>query len=489
MAMPSSWWSLNASASWRSGCRFKNDWSGADVYDGPSINRVICYDGDGIWQGVDSSMTIDSQWGAFHWVRQNGNLAGTSIPALGVAIGQSSQKHYPVYEETFSEGDIFPQVKASDGSHYSQRLLGFSSSDGTEPSDDTYYTVYYKPDYSGIEGQDTGDDSYCHLYHSQPPVYYGYPAQVISAIVMEAIDIDDYSLTVSDFIDTSSFDDSYDAQCDDTNGSQYGYPRDHPSLVAHAKYGEPIVDTLKRVSRHAWEYLGIGINTKLVYRHRSADAVAVVNSDHIIGNVNFSYMDDFLYNKIHMRMGVGRLIYNWDETPSDGPAPNLDGSGFAGGDTLTEDVSEDTSLQLLRSSTISESVTKYGERIVPGTEQDVDRALRFRTGDRRRTPPPSMKPRKQQPIQFLSHPYFNDIKEYQPCQKTSKYIEQLENESEPLRSAEITQDLYGLDYDVGHVVTVDGFTGQGDSWTAVCTNKSIDFNNLTVTSTLVERVG
>jgi len=488
MAMPALWWSLSGSASWRSACRFKNDWSGATVYFQPGrANRAVCYDGDGIWQGVDSSMELDTQWGTFYWVRQNGPLAGSAMPSLGVAVSQTTQRHYPRYLETYSKGDIFPFVKGADDAHHSQRLLGFSSSLGSTAGSAVYYVAYYNADYDEINAdpQDTSVDSYCTLYHSQPPVYYGTVAKVISAIIMELIDISDNALGISDFIDTSSFDDAHDAQHD--HDGDYGTNRPH--IVAYAKYGEPVVDTIKRSARHAWEYLGVGIDTKLCYRERNADSVSTINKDTIVGNVGFSYTEEYLYNKLNIRAGVGRLIYNWDESPADGDTPNIDASNFAGGESLTEDISEDTALYLLKTKSVSASIAKYGERLVPGTEQDVDRALRFRTGDRRRTPPPSLKLKRNQTIPFISHPYFPDIYDLNYSNRTAKYMEQLDEESEPKREITITQNLYGLDYDIGHVVTVDGITGQGDSWEAVCFSKKINFNNLTVTSTLVERAG
>jgi hypothetical protein len=53
----------------------------------------------------------------------------------------------------------------------------------------------------------------------------------------------------------------------------------------------------------------------------------------------------------------------------------------------------------------------------------------------------------------------------------------------------VRQDLRGLDYDIGYEVTNIAVTGDGATISAAtCIEKTIDFQNLTVTSTLLEEV-
>jgi len=59
-------------------------------------------------------------------------------------------------------------------------------------------------------------------------------------------------------------------------------------------------------------------------------------------------------------------------------------------------------------------------------------------------------------------------------------------ESTLRREVTIKQDLRGLDYDVGYEVSGIAVTGDGDTITATCIEKEIDFGSLTVSSVLLE---
>jgi hypothetical protein len=55
------------------------------------------------------------------------------------------------------------------------------------------------------------------------------------------------------------------------------------------------------------------------------------------------------------------------------------------------------------------------------------------------------------------------------------------------REVTVVQDLHGLDFDVGFKVSSVAVTEDGETISDTrCTKKTIDFNDLTVTSTLLE---
>jgi hypothetical protein len=96
-----------------------------------------------------------------------------------------------------------------------------------------------------------------------------------------------------------------------------------------------------------------------------------------------------------------------------------------------------------------------------------------------------------QDVSFLHHPYFFDISKNSAYHgnKTERYMDSLTYEDAPRKMFNLKSNLLGLDYDVGTYVDVYMKQGGYDYGLFLCTEKTIDFNNLTVESILLEAAG
>ena len=344
-----------------------------------------------------------------------------------------------------------------------------------------WFYITYKYDANG--------DS-CYLFLEQPPVYTGTPAETISAVIMDIwSNGGDVFFDTDEIIDTATFDNTYDIQ---QYGTLYYDVFNYPNMIAYIEYGSTVADTIKLMSRHATGYLGIGMDTKIVYRRLYAPVtMSTIYLNESLADITMEYSED-IYNHLQMRWGTAQFVSGWSSNPSCVIPSYIPGSpDFTGELKFDKFLADDIRGVCLKTESNFTSIASYGLRKVPGTDQQVDPGLRYRTGDRRRTPPANVKGGIMQDVSFLHHPYFFDISKNSTYhgKKTERYMDSLTYEDTPRKMFNLKSNLLGLDYDVGTYVDVYMKQYGYDYGLFLCTEKTIDFNNLTVESILLEAAG
>jgi hypothetical protein len=315
------------------------------------------------------------------------------------------------------------------------------ASDPTGTYDSNVRLYYFRPATGG---------TWYDLHHFQPYTYYGNPAEVIAAILLH-LGADD------DFIDTDAFSDADDGLAAMTT---------EPQVLVTREAGETVAETIKRIVRHSNDILCVNMEGKLALISRTsppAGPTSLTVSD-VIGKVTWRYAREYISNKAVT--SFGEWVYRYgDRTNYPG------GSGWSFSATFDRQADWDTTGILSSTEEDTTSQAKYGEKVLSNISKEMEtRDENGRIIDGELVTRPA-----------YHFPYFFD----EDCRDA--VMERLTDvESTLRREIEITQDLRGMDFDIGYEVTGIEVTGDGDTITATCIEKEIDFQNLTVKSKLLE---
>lgn len=282
------------------------------------------------------------------------------------------------------------------------------------------------------------------LRHFQPKAYSGNPARVIAAILL------DMGADAS-WVDTDNFSDADDGQAAMTT---------EPDCLVVREIGETVADTIKRVARHSNDILCVNMSGKVSLVSRSsppAGPTSMTAAD-TLGENSWRYGYEYIANRA--TVAIGDFYLNTD----------------VGGAQKPDDAWQQP-LQVRQPITAAYSALfgtylHYTPASAPWGRRVLDevKAERVVSGQIIKK-------------SAVHLPYFND----EDCRDA--LMERLQSEALLRRVLTVSQDLRGLDYDVGYEVAGIAITGDGETIAAAtCIAKDIDFQSLTVLSTLLEEV-
>ena len=281
-----------------------------------------------------------------------------------------------------------------------------------------------------------------YLKHYQPYAYAGRPAEVIASIMLH-VGATRYAM------DETNLNSAYTGQAADYGSTTIG-------VLCVREVGKTIASTIKEVARHSHDMIGFTMGGQFAMWRRFG-AATCPNSE-LLGiqyPVRWWETKDHLFNAAEFNFGMA--TYRNPRNPNCEPTEisseeevgNSDYDFRAEWDpTLSHKAGDGWSV----TKTDSTSQGKYGRQ--PITEKGKPLHMRlFWDIDQ------------VQALADYTFPYFND----------------------PRKVVEIKQDFRGLHYDLGMVVEDVAVTADGQTIDdMVCIAKEIDFNKLTVTSTLLE---
>lgn len=437
MALGASWWSTD----WRDdACLPVADPFGAATVDIVAINTL--------WNslfitGIDAIYQREFSFRGSHDVENGGMIyirnvdTGKLTPAadLFFASGESDANFTLTTAGAHSSGDIeaFDELQAVRYTNPFYRAK-------TSP-----YTASITASMSAVATASSGETF--EIDHHAPWAWHGYPSEVIAAIMLRLG-------VATDWIDTVAIDNAYDGEHNDHIGFPPLYA---PRVCVFRQAGKPIIETIKRVAAHGWSRIGYTMDGQLACWSATRPAeLAASGLAGIKGSVFWRVTDEHLYNQVESTFGQAcrttilgagtapTVISVYEEVPNPDYAYKSawDASlASARGDVWSYDDGD------------ASSQTAYGVIALGGTDENGE-------------------------PQKLHHELFVD---YYALTGTLARVDKF---CQTLREVELVQDLRGLDYEVGTLVT-DLVIG-GETFDAFCISKEIDFNTLTVTSVLLE---
>jgi len=307
--------------------------------------------------------------------------------------------------------------------------------------------------------------------------------KVLSTIIYDFITAEDDSTEDFDYPegdDSAIFNKTEFANCDEADW----YPAGSSEYFVVRKEGETLLELMKRVVRHfPYFWLSFDMQGKLSLTSTIDPAyfTTVTTLHGIIGDIVYSYDPAFHCNigliryhqNVIVRGGSTSRLNNptttawkhqtqWEEFPSGGH----------------QGVYE---VECVGSAPLDAS-RYHPEQYVWIKGKRVDLTTQFRE---QRSDNPEQEYLLGGEVQVLHLPFVRDG----ATRAIFAIKREMEtyNQIDPRIRMKITQDLQGLDYDVGHRVTLSYMKGDGEaSVTTFCMSKKIDFNNLTVESELLE---
>ena len=393
------------------------------------------------------------EWGPCTWlVFLSNKRSGPS--------GAEYNRRDPEYGYVYAERD---DTNVEVGLHYIQH--GYRSAPAVSGTTGNYMARPFGYDGGGISGSDdnidivipTGGSVTTSVFIYQPHSWYGRVGQVIAAILLDK-GLDD------DYIDQTAFSDADDGQA--AMGSN---DDDEPFVFYRRQLGQTVGEAVKALAMHSWDILTVNMAGKVALHRRVSPAAGFVisslgTSDGVV-SVKWRKAYDRLVN--HMWACEGRYYEYSLETVGDfsGRISSMTEIAFPTSTLETNDMP-------FEEFSDSTSITKYGDRGGPARE------IRLQDGREVKT------------IRHLHYPYLCNIQgsSGDPMDAKATLLARLASVEAVLRK-EITvvQDFRGLDYDVGWKVASVAVTK--DSATVDdtrCVRKTIDFNDYSVTSVLLE---
>ena len=427
MALGSTWWS----STWRG-----NRLPSAAAFEASDITLETVSD---LWQMLRVSGEHDIYQRDYHFGGNHDFDNGGSFYIKNDVTGELTPA-----ADTFKEHNPLADV-----------MLPASSSQGDiEPFEENQDVIYVDPfstssiypsTWSAIltnKPPAASGDSFS-VVHRCPWAWYGSPSQVIASILL--------SLGVaSTQIDTTAVDNAYDGEEADHGASGIYAPRVSVARVV----GQAVIDTIKLVARHGWSRVGYTMAGLLACWSATRPVeYAADDLAGIKGLVSWRLTDDHLFNQIDVTHGAVCR----SSAAGSGVAPTIIEAGvevpnpdYTFRSAWDENLSSAQSDLWVTSDSDATSQTAYG--VLPLGGKDA-------------------KP--------LHLPCFYD------AASPTGMAARVDKFCQPLHELTLTQDFRGLDYEVGTLITDYEFP-DGVTCNLFCISKEIDFNTLTVTSTLLE---
>lgn len=303
---------------------------------------------------------------------------------------------------------------------------------------------------------ETGGSDTCSIWIYQPYAWYGRTGQVIAAMLL-AMGVD------SNYLDQTAF-----SAADDAQAAIGTSDDEEPYVFYRRQLGQTLAEAIKEVGLCCWDILTISMEGKIALMPRSdvpaGYTIASLDADDGVVNRSWRYAYDMLAN--YTVASEGRFYDIAYE----------DVGSFTSIPASCQEVAFPTAVSSKRALPFQEfedatSQTRFGVR-------NLGRDARLQEGEEVKT------------IRSYHLPYLCNIE----GASTGDPMDALENlmgrlsdvEAELRREVTVVQNLLGLDYDVGYKITSVELTRDDDTFTAFCTKKTIDFDDLSVTSVLLE---
>lgn len=303
----------------------------------------------------------------------------------------------------------------------------------------------------------TGGSRTCSVFIYQPFSWYGRVGQVIAAILL--------SRGLNDaYIDQDAFSDA-----DDGQAAMGTSDDEEPFVFYRRQLNQTLADAIKELARHSWDLLTINMGGKIALTRRvgtsAAFTVSALDKSDGVVSVQMRYAYEMLANYAYASEGRYYDVLTEDLASSHSDVvASCSEVGFPA-QTL-----ENSELPF-EEFTDAASVTKYGKRAL-GPETDIQEGSEVKR------------------IRYYHLPYLCNIEgsSGDPMAAKAVLMSRLADvESVLRREVTVVQDLRGLDYDVGWKVASVAVTEDGQTISDTrCVKKVIDFNDLSVTSTLLE---
>lgn len=364
-----------------------------------------------------------------------------AIRDINWIYGAASQRVAP--DPLVAYGDIPPEPDGGTNSANWPRLYAFFAPNN--PASGAQFLLWY--------WYDSTYYTYS-LHHYQPECFVGNPAEVVSSMLLT------HGMPATMF-NLSAF-----SNC---HTSQENYYSAEPIVYFRRDIGDSIAEAIKRIMRHCYDLLGVGVDNKLAMISRDdppTGPTSMTVAD-VLENPSWRYAEEHLINyceAIHGQYFIGWEInsgwYHYPEDPNWGAFTDLDLYAQA-----------DIQGHLLDKWADNVGILKYGKRVLDNSSHEImDDGVIVR-----------------RPI--FHFPYFYDV----DCK--AGVLSRIIIASTPgcdahlRREITVQQDLRGLDFDIGYKVSGIELTGDGETIDdARCIRKKIDFENRTVTSVLLEEV-
>lgn len=294
--------------------------------------------------------------------------------------------------------------------------------------------------------QSGGSDTYS-VKQYQAHCWNGNPAEVMGAIVR-------YLGLGTDYIDMTNW--------STTHTQQEGLTTE-PVLFFRRIIGERVAESLKRLARHCYDILCVNMAGKLALISRDSPPTGpTALTPSMVVSSSWRYAREYMVNycaATHGQWVYGQSYADVDDYPTAAAwhaNTQWDSAARADYRGLLIDIGEDSAAQ-----------TKYGLKVLSSQDaailEDGVEVTR--------------------PTYHFPHFYDKDCKDAILGRISGG------QESGLRRELTVVQDFRGLDYDIGYKVAGIALTIDGDTITdARCIAKVVDFDNLTVESTLLEEL-
>lgn len=298
------------------------------------------------------------------------------------------------------------------------------------------------------------------LYMWMPETYYGTVAEVAAAALL------------NNGVDDSEFD--VDSWSDSDDGQRaYGTSRTI-NVLYRREPGQTYVEMLKALVRHSWDLLTINMAGKIALYSRSnigaSETISGLDRTDGAISVQWRYAYEHLCNSCYA--GYGRW---WNKTRQE---RDEDGGGS-------------TYFQMLAISEVAVPSEYQGNGGPWVQYTDASNYASFGRRDVYNSRATYYSAMKEESRRAFHLPYLTQDSPTLTCadaeQALDDYMERQEADAELRREITVVQDLRGLDYDVGYKITDVALTRDGETISDMrCIKKTIDLNDFTVTSVLLE---
>jgi len=302
----------------------------------------------------------------------------------------------------------------------------------------------------------TGGADTCSVYIYQPFAWYGRCAEVIAAVLLVK------------GVSAGSIDQTAFSAADDAQAAMGSSDDEEPFVFYRRQIGQSLGEAIKQLAVNSWDILTVNLDGEVALMPRTSVpagfTVSSLDREDGVVSVNWRYAREMLVN--HTVASEGRY---YDVTFEQvGTFNNIP--------MLVSEVSFPSAASKMRSLPFEEfedstSQTRYGLRSL-GREMELQEGPDVRT------------------IRSYHLPYLCNVEGSSGdpvAAKTVLMARLADVEAQLRREITVVQDLRGLDYDVGYLVEDVELTSDGAEIDEMfCIKKTIDFNDLSVTSVLLE---
>lgn len=405
------------------------------------IRRDADFSGAGLHTSTPGDGYIYSSWYPCNWLVFMPNQRGGA---------DNYNRKDPEYGYVYGKKD-------SDSTEVGFHFVYFNTL--TAPAADSEQVNMVRPfaDPYGINGAElkvavpTGGSNTCSVWLYQPFSWYGRVGQVIASMLR-------YAGVPTSAIDADAFSDA-----DDEQAGMGSDDSDEPWVFYRRSVGQSLADSIKAIARCSWNVLTINASGEIALIPRTTNAtdytLAGLTLDDGVISVQWQYRYDLLINDV--LTSHGRFLSYHSDLPTSLSAsevsvpPKISGREYFPYAQFTDATSK----------------TKYGTRTGGAPQIRV-------TGE----------DNIDQTVRAFHFQYLTNVEEAgESADAMTTLMGRMDIEAALRKEITIVQDMRGLDYDVGWTITNVAVTSDGVTIGKMhCIKKVVDFDDRTVTSTLLE---